>query len=520
MSEPPPDVEVLIQQYLEGMLTEKDAEQLLECLRKQPELGERLLGHVVMDAMLRASKNAETPLEAEPAPLPRRRVSFAALSGAAALAACITLLGSAALHWLVEGRPASDEATTASVAVLTRGVNLVWEPDSASPAPGSPLSPGWLRLKSGLAQIEFYQGARVLIEGPAAIQLVSSGEAWCTSGKLSAHVPPQAKGFRINTPKGTIVDLGTEFGLDLSVASAEVHVFKGEVELHPASSAMQSLKEGQAMAFASAPKAIAANAAAFASLNHLDERTAISQRSQFERWQAAGARWNNDHGLRLRFDFQDNEDSRSLQNLARQGAAIPDGSIVGGAWTEGRWPGKHALDFRNVSDRVRLSVPGDVAALTLSTWVRVDGLDRAYNSLFMCEGWGDGRVHWQITRDGKVRLGIASRDGKPHDDYDTPALFTPERFGRWMHLAAVYDPQAREVRHYANGELVASLPIKVIFPLQLGMAELGNWNDGHADRVAIRHLSGAMDEFALYSRALGDAEVHDLYLAGGGENRE
>jgi hypothetical protein len=75
-------------------------------------------------------------------------------------------------------------------------------------------------MKSGIAQIEFYQGARVLIEGPAELQLVSSGEATCTRGKLSANVPPQAKGFRINTPKGTIVDLGTEFGLDVSDAQA------------------------------------------------------------------------------------------------------------------------------------------------------------------------------------------------------------------------------------------------------------------------------------------------------------
>ena len=520
MSDQAHDTGVLIQHYLEGRLSDEEAVALHERLTAQPELGETLLDHLTMDAMLRSSKEAGASSEAGPALLPKRRFTFATLSGVAALAACITLLGTWALHSLDGMKPASDEATTASVAVLTRGVNLEWEPDTVAPAPGSPLSPGRLRLKSGLAQIEFYRGARVLIEGPADFELVSSGEAYCTSGKLSAHVPPQARGFRINTPKGAIIDLGTEFGLDLNGASAEVHVFKGEVELHRPAVPMQSLKEGQAMAFASAPKALAANAAAFASLNDLDQRTAVSQRSQFERWQAAGTRWNADPGLRVRFDFQDSEESRSLQNLARQGAGIPAGSIVGGAWTEGRWPGKHALDFRNVSDRVRLSAPGDVAALTLTTWVRVNGLDRAFNSLFMCEGWGGGKVHWQITREGKVRLGIASRDNKPHTDYDTPALFTPERFGRWMHLTVVYDPAAKEVRHYANGELVAKLPVKSIFPLHLGMAELGNWNDGHADRVAIRHLSGAMDEFALYARALSVAEVEALYEAGGEDGRK
>jgi hypothetical protein len=244
-----------------------------------------------------------------------------------------------------------EEDTTASVAVLTRGVNLEWE--SAAIAPGTPLSPGLLKLKSGIAQIEFYQGARVLIEGPAELQLISSGEATCTRGKLSANVPPQAKGFRINTPKGTIVDLGTEFGLDVSDASAEVHVFKGEVELHKAAESMKSLKEGQAMAFAAESQMLAANASSFASLNEINARTALSDRSQFERWQAAKRQTECRSGLKLHFDFQDDETARSLRNHASQGE---DGSIVGASWTTGRWPGKGALEFRNVSDRVRLSV--------------------------------------------------------------------------------------------------------------------------------------------------------------------
>ena len=514
MSDPEFDADVLIQHYVEGRLTNAEAAHLHGLLEADPALAERLLDHVSMDAMVRSTKELRALPQSRPALLPRRRFTFVTLYGVAAMAACVALVGAWAWHSLVGESASNNEDTTAAVAVLSRGVNLQWEPGSATPATGSPLSPGWLHLKSGLAQIEFYKGARVLIEGPAAFQLISSGEACCTSGKLSAHVPPQARGFKINTPKGTIVDLGTEFGLDLNEAAAQVHVFKGEVELHQVSSPMQSLKEGQAVALAESSKMLNANAAAFASLNDLEERTAVSQRTQFQRWQAASTAWNNDPGLRLRFDFQDNVESRSLQNLARLGSGVPDGSIVGGAWTDGRWAGKRALEFRNVSDRVRLSVPGDVDALTLTAWVRVNGLDRAYNSLFMCEGWANGKVHWQITREGKVRLGVASRDGKPHNDYDTPALFTPERFGQWTHLAVVFDPVAKEVRHYANGELVARLPVKTVFPLHLSMAELGNWNDGHADRVAIRHLSGAMDEFALYSRALGNGEIGAMFEAG------
>ena len=503
-----PDADILIQRYVEGTLTEAEAAELHTLLNEQPDLGARLLDQFNMDAMLRATKPMAASIDLHPVILPSRRFSFATVTSVAAMAACVTLLGTWAMISYREPTVAAEE-TTASVAVLTRGVNLVWE--SGAISPGTPLSPGWLKLRSGIAQIEFYQGARVLIEGPAALQLISSGEATCTSGKLSAHVPPQARGFKINTPRGTLVDLGTEFGLDVSSENAQVHVFKGEVEFHPPSMAMKSLREGEAMTFAQTPVPLAANAAAFSSLSQMDERTAASLRSQYESWQAASTERNLDPNLRLRFDFQDNNESRTLRNRAAHGASIADGSIVGGAWTEGRWPGKHALEFRNVSDRVRLNIPGELKQLTLAVWVRVNGLDRTFNSLFMSESWGDRKIHWQITREGKVRFGIAGTGKEHHTDNDSPVLFTPERFGRWIHLAVVFDPTRREVRHYADGDLISRNALKDVSPLKLGMAELGNWNDHRGNGgVAIRYLSGAMDEFALWDRVLTDAEIARL----------
>ncbi|WP_395740163.1 LamG-like jellyroll fold domain-containing protein [Prosthecobacter sp.] len=505
-----PDTDTLIQRYVEGTLTTGEAEELHTLLQSHPELGARLLQHFEMDAMLRATR----PLLPEtkiipPALLPKRRFTFATVTSVAAMAACITLLGTWLMNSALDLPSEAEEETTASVAVLTRGVNLEW--DSAAVTPGTPLSPGWLKLKSGIAQIEFYQGARVLIEGPADLQLVSSGEATCTRGKLSAQVPPQAKGFRINTPKGTIVDLGTEFGLDVSASNEEVHVFKGEVELHQPAATMKSLKEGQAMAIAGNTAVLPANASSFSSLNEIDARSAMSQRFQFEKWLASNAKLNADSGLRLRFDFQDDEGARSLRNHAKDGSQIEDGSIVGASWTTGRWPGKRALEFRNVSDRVRLYIPGETKSLTMAVWVRVNGLDRSLNSLFMSEGWGDRKTHWQITREGKVRLGVAGGSGAGHVDHDTPVFFTPERFGRWTHLAVVFDPATRQVRHYANGELLTRSDIRDPAPLKIGIAELGNWNDRRSSGgVAIRLLSGAMDEFALWDRALSDAEIAAL----------
>ena len=61
---------------------------------------------------------------------------------------------------------------------------------------GATLEPGWVRLKSGMVAIDFFSGARVLIEGPAEFELRSGTEAFCQSGRLRAEVP--AAGARLH----------------------------------------------------------------------------------------------------------------------------------------------------------------------------------------------------------------------------------------------------------------------------------------------------------------------------------
>lgn len=48
--------------------------------------------------------------------------------------------------------------------------------------------------------------------------------------------------------------------------------------------------------------------------------------------------------------------TRTLRNGAPGAAAESQGSIIGCSWTEGRWPGKPVLDFKQVGDRVRFAL--------------------------------------------------------------------------------------------------------------------------------------------------------------------
>ncbi|HEX8912408.1 MAG TPA: LamG-like jellyroll fold domain-containing protein [Humisphaera sp.] len=549
------DVDYLVDQYVAGRLTDAEADRLLALLRDRPDVGHGLLDQLHVDALLRDAiepkAGAGVPLRisrddaatATPATSPtpeaalRRRWTIGRAAWSA-LAACLLVgaivagalllrgpnvgdLGQATTKpTTAESPAAADEPTTAAVAVLIRTVDAAWSDPAKAPAAGAPLERGWLKLDGGLAEVQFFSGARVVLEGPGSLQLLSPVEAYCPAGRLSADVPPPAKGFRINTPNGAVVDLGTAFGLDVKAGGPEVHVFKGEVEVHPTAKAVQGLREGQAAAVGTDGnvRLFAADAGAFATLADLDRRAAEAARRRHADWRAAAATWNDDPALAVRFDFEGmTGDARSLPNRSRAAPAVSAGAtVVGSSPAEGRWPGKGALEFRSMGDRVRLAVPGELSSFTLVASVRVHGTDRKFNSILMSDAFNPGAVHWQILNDGRVRLGIAGGGKLGHADYDSPVVFGPERLGRWTQLAVVFDAAAKRVTHYVDGRPVSRADARFVVPLRIGPAELGNWNPWpRSDSAPIRNFSGRMDDFAIYRRAMTDAEVERIHRADG-----
>src|SRR5437773_1342423 len=79
--------------------------------------------------------------------------------------------------------------------------------------------------------------ARVVLQGPASMELLGGNSARLLRGKLTAQVPASAKGFQITSPQGKIVDLGTEFGMAVARdGTTDVYVFKGKVEAYASAS--------------------------------------------------------------------------------------------------------------------------------------------------------------------------------------------------------------------------------------------------------------------------------------------
>jgi hypothetical protein len=139
---------------------------------------------------------------------------------AAAVAVCFAV-------WWLTPRP-----TEKALARLVETNGARWENSSLPTTPGSSLRAGRLRLADGVARIVFSSGAEVSLEGPAELELTGANACYLHAGALTAHVPPQARGFVVGTANARLIDYGTDFGISTDTAGrAQVQVLQGEVEL-------------------------------------------------------------------------------------------------------------------------------------------------------------------------------------------------------------------------------------------------------------------------------------------------
>lgn len=406
------------------------------------------------------------------------------------------------------------------VAVLTRAVDAVWGPMTLPTAVGSGLPQGRMRLTSGLAQLEFYRGAIVVLEGPADLELLGTDRALCRQGKLRVRASSQSSKFSVETPNADVIDLGTEFGVRVDEAGgSEVRVFEGKVELHgrgpgPAWTVARELAEGQVAQLdpAGVLHEHVAGHESYVGPMELDRRSSTEALHRYNAWAELSRKIRADPSVILYFSFEGQQQwDRTLRGQGVGGPARLDGAIVGCRWVEGRWPGKAALDFKRPSDRVRVHVSGIFETLTLMTWVRVDGFDRLFSSLLLSDGWDKpGVSHWQLEQGGHLKFGINS--GPKHR---SPAVLSPSKLGLWTNLATVMDAGNRSITHYVDGQAVSNCEIPSGVRAEVGWAEIGNWDFPlPSDSEPIRNLNGRMDEFILFSRALDAREIRAMYEAG------
>ncbi|MCO6046618.1 FecR domain-containing protein [Aeoliella sp. ICT_H6.2] len=116
------------------------------------------------------------------------------------------------------------------VAYVGRLTNCVWQANERNE--GDQLAVGsQVQLDSGRAELVFGQGARVSLRGPCRLQIEDENTFRLNFGDVSVEA---SFGFKVITPSGVVIDLGTAFGVSVDDAGdSEVHVFEGEVAFQP-----------------------------------------------------------------------------------------------------------------------------------------------------------------------------------------------------------------------------------------------------------------------------------------------
>jgi hypothetical protein len=471
------------------------------------------------------------PAVASPQPVPRKVIPFPRPSwkiGVAALAAAAVVTLFLSVPSLL---PWKNRVQPINVAVLTHSADAVWADSDAGKQRGESLTAGWLHLKSGAVQIEFSRGARVVLEGPAEFQLLTDNSAFLSSGKLRAQVPDPAHGFTVKTPGFAVVDYGTEFGCSLPLAGPpQIHVFNGLVGLQEAKTAERKLHQNQAVEIdRDQVRDIPARRDQFLSDEELARRERESVQGRLVAWRAASRVLSEHPSTLMYLDFEGERGwARSIPNRAWRAVPGSPASMVGCQFSDGRWPGKGAIEFTRPEDRLRLNLPGGFESMTLLAWLRVDSLPDRPQSLVMADGMGTGDVQWYINRGGE--LGFAVHIGKSGDPagwryHHSDPLFTLETLGSWVCVASVFDNTTDTVTHYFNGQPIDAEKLGVRTLLQLETFEIGNWalRDGEQGRASVtprsardtaRNLQGRIDEVAILSAPLSAGEIRHIYEIG------
>ncbi len=554
--------ESLIDDYINGVISEAEFEVFEQQLKEEPELRARLRQAIAIDEYLRedfasqcevtatwgdalkgndlAEGEHQTKLVAE------KKVTWWPMAVAATLAIGCLVYGlsffstteyakeyakkgteSDVAQQQLDGEPPEEDSSKGFAEGFAEGFAVLHELNGNHEKyqVGKTLGAGAFKIEEGAAELHFFCGARVVLEAPAEIRIISAWEAKCIEGRLRAEVPPAARGFKLVTESSEIIDLGTEFALEISDGDATVEVIDGEVAVLHRSELETRLRTGEARYL---PKIGDSEARAYSSISPTKNFLEVEskRKESFGVWLRESENLARDERLLAYYNFQDID--HVVPNIANQGDEFSDASIVMATKEDGRWPGyKTALDFRRAGARARVNIPGEFEALTLMAWVRIDSLDRSYSALFMGDGYENGEPHWQIKEDGRLMFSVMIDDsrqppGNPlsggiHRVYFSPVIWDFSKSGEWLHLASTYDPEQREVRHFVNGECVHEDTIIDKYytdTLRIGAGEIGNWGQPfrRVPTFAIRNLNGRIDELGIYGAALGKDEVKEHYL--------
>ncbi|USI27434.1 LamG-like jellyroll fold domain-containing protein [Alteromonas macleodii] len=375
---------------------------------------------------------------------------------------------------------------------------------------GKAFGAGELHLSEGYSELTLENGVVLVLEAPVSLTLNSPDRVTVSQGRLVARVPKNAIGFRIDTPSAEIVDLGTEFGVDVSQSGdSQVHVLEGEIKARAdRSQSFQHVKKDEALAFNLADKIeqIANQPKAF--MRVLPGNSAV--RPNFLHWSfdERESQLFASRGRGMSAKSYPAKDESEFEPVMQINGVFGNAIALNG---EGNWLSTEYPGVANDNPR------------TVSFWVKVPqdfSIDNAYGIV----SWGlqQNYASWQISPNpelsngeiGRLRIGTYNaqvvgstdlRDGKWH--HVAVVLYGGESSNISTHVLLFVDGKLEKTQNKSIAKVNTQLNHPDSRPLSVGR------NIGyhpHADHETQDYFKGAIDELYIFEAALTQAQIQAL----------
>ena len=380
-----------------------------------------------------------------------------------------------------------------------------------------------LTLTQGFAEITTKHGAVAILEAPASIELLDHPNAIrLNRGKLVGLCHTESsKGFLVRTEHADIVDIGTEFGVEIdSGGTLFAHVFQGDVEVvvprpdQRGTSKQLSTGQGAVVTLGGIIQDKPVVATTFVRQEEFEIRREASI-SPYHRWLAQRYALRHDPDTVLYFDFEDVADARVINRAQAASSGSGSGTVMGAEPSTGRFGQQSEGLALDGQDAVALNLPERYSAVTIAGWFYIEKQKNWMSALLSSDDWGPpGGVHWQLN-DSNTLTAEKCAAGNEKGDFKittAPLGFEPQA-GRWVHLAVVMDTGTLESHLYVDGRLAGQGPLSDAESIRIGAAQIGNWNNvagvvtGHRERG----FTGRIDELVVLKRAMSAEEIKAMH---------
>jgi hypothetical protein len=411
-----------------------------------------------------------------------------------------------------------------------------------------------IALKSGLLEITYDSGAKVLLQGPVTYEVESPVGGYLSLGKLTARLekgssirqnanPKRQRGtggeddfsgsanpltsdfFAVRTPTATVTDLGTEFGVEVSSdGTTHTQVFAGEVQI--AKRDRQDGSNPQTSRLRTGQSAhVGKNVTVSSDRCEFDVRA-----KRFVRVIPGGLRTNDayadlvlsmDPVVYYRMDRWTKTDTNDHCVLidsapgAHHGVLRLDGAF-GQQASRGRFGKAISLHGRAATDYafVKSYPKTETGQLAVSAWVwafSVDAWRAIVGNWYYSAGQSPnvGQFSFGLGQFQQLEAGIWQPDGKPVTVSEHGKILPRSQ---WQHVAFVADGAVLHL--YRNGVEVDTAPYNGIsrpaFPQCLSIG-------CHMDKDAVAPRQGdgfvwdgQLDEIAIFNHAITGEQVRQL----------